>query len=1149
MGVSLDIYRAAIGLFNSLKILFSKFAYSLNYYFVVGLGMFFVCLTLLLLLLSGDIELNPGPVSSKFFKLGLLNVRSLLAGDKLDEISYIIRDKNFSIFALTETWLNNSIPNNSLIFEGYSSIFRLDRHGRIGGGVALYISNSLFAKQRPDLQIPEFECLWVEFKLNQLDFLCGVCYRPPENDATSTSLFFEHVQFTFDKINQLSKRYNVLLVGDFNAHYDLSNASASSSIGLRLYSLLEGNNFSQLISEPTRVTQTNASMLDLVITNCPNLFASIEIFSPPSNCDHCLISATLNISSAVAKSFKRRVWNFNNVNSQELNGELLRTDWNYVLDDQLDIDLIYDKWFSCFQSIVEKYIPLKTIIIRSRDKPWMKSNVRLAIRKRDRLLRIHNSLKTCSSWERYRRQRNYTVSLIRHAKKAYHEKANNELSDPKINKKKWWSITKRLCGNNTSSIPIIVENGVPIVDPKEKASCFNDFFVSQTFLPNSDSDPPFVPQHSTITTISDVIATSDEVRKLMQNVDVSKACGHDGVGNKIIKICAEGIYKSFTDFINLSFKKVSYPMEWKRANVIPLYKKDNRSSITNYRPVSLLPSLSKICEKVVFLRLYSYLNGIDFFYKFQSGFRLGDSTVNQLIHLVHNVYQSLDNGSEVRIVFLDISKAFDKVWHKGLVCKLEAVGIKGNLLQWIKSYLQGREQRVVIEGHCSEWKEISAGVPQGSVLGPLLFIIYINDIVSGLKSRPYLYADDTTLFETVSNRADSADRLNLDLNMIVDWSNKWKVTMNPTKSKSITFSLKPNKDHHPSLFMDGKNVDEVGSHEHLGITLQSNMSWKNHIIKMCDKAYKRVNLLKPLKYKLNRATLICLYKSMVRPLLEYGDVVWDNCTIVEQQMLEHIQYEAARVVTGALKGSSSNRLRNELAWEELKSRRKIHKLVQFHKIVSHMSPHYLVELLPPTVSQKTSRFLRTNSNFNLFNCRTERFLQSFFPSSTKLWNSLDIEVRNANSLEIFKNELRKKLINLQMYNKLYDYSLSRVASVFHSRLRLGAFALNEYLFNINCSRTPLCGCGIENETILHFFFSCPLYAAHRNVLLTSAALICGSLWHDVSSKKQKLKWFLFGHNKLSFDDNCKLFSAVQKYILATKRFLSQPNTDNNETLN
>lgn len=504
----------------------------------------------------------------------------------------------------------------------------------------------------------------------------------------------------------------------------------------------------------------------------------------------------------------------------------------------------------------------------------------------------------------------------------------------------------------------------------------------------------------------------------------------------------------------------------------------------------------------------------------------------------------MDNGKEVRIVFLDISKAFDKVWHKGLICKLEAVGIKGNLLQWIKSYLQGREQRVVIEGQCSEWKEISAGVPQGSVLGPLLFLIYINDIVEGLNSQPYLYADDTTLFETVSNRADSADRLSSDLNTIIDWSNKWKVTINPTKSKCITFSLKQNKEHHPSLFMDGKYVDEVGFHEHLGLTLQSNMSWKKHITKMCEKAYKRLNLLKPLKYKLDRSTLICLYKSMVRPLLEYGDVVWDNCSIVEQQMVEHIQYEAGRVVTGAMKGSSSNRLRNELAWEELKSRRKFHKLVQFYKIVSHMSPHYLVEMLPPTVSQRASRYLRTNSNFNLFNCRTERFLQSFFPSSTKLWNSLDIEIRNANSLEIFKNELRSKLICLPKYNKLYNYSLSRVASVFHSRLRLGAFALNEYLFNINCLHTPVCKCGTENETVFHFFFSCPLYAAHRNVFLTSAALICGGLWQDVSSKRQKLKWFLFGHNKLSLDDNCKLFLAVQKYILATKRFCPQ-----NETVN
>ena len=196
------------------------------------------------------------------------------------------------------------------------------------------------------------------------------------------------------------------------------------------------------------------------------------------------------------------------------------------------------------------------------------------------------------------------------------------------------------------------------------------------------------------------------------------------------------------------------------ANVVPILKKDNRQSKENYCPISLLPSLSKICEKIVFVRLYNFLLEINFLNLFQSGFRPGDSTVNQLIFIVHKIHEAFELGKEVRMVFLDISKAFDKVWHKGLLFKLERLGVRDPLLKWIKSYLTERKQCVLIDGQSSDWKEIDSGVPQGSVLGPLLFLIYINDITRDLQSNNFLYADDTSLLEIVDDPCLTADRLN-----------------------------------------------------------------------------------------------------------------------------------------------------------------------------------------------------------------------------------------------------------------------------------------------------------------------------------------------------------------------------------------------------
>ena len=255
------------------------------------------------------------------------------------------------------------------------------------------------------------------------------------------------------------------------------------------------------------------------------------------------------------------------------------------------------------------------------------------------------------------------------------------------------------------------ENGNYIFHPKEKAEIFNDFFVSQTCLPTAVATVPNLPRMSH-RTISNVVVSEQEVANLLDHVNVTKACGPDGINDRMIQCCKYGLCKPFTRLLNTSLSLGQFSECWKLANVMPL---------SNYRTVSLLACLSKICEKLVFINLYTFLESVGFFYPFQSGFRPGDSTVMQLTFIVHKIYEPLDRGNEVRAVFLDISKAFDKVWHAGLLAKLKQL-VEGSLFKWLESYLSNRMQCVVIEGSSFSWKEINAGVPQGSVLGPLLFL-------------------------------------------------------------------------------------------------------------------------------------------------------------------------------------------------------------------------------------------------------------------------------------------------------------------------------------------------------------------------------------------------------------------------------------------
>ena len=239
--------------------------------------------------------------------------------------------------------------------------------------------------------IAAIEFLWIEFRIKHRDVLCGVCYRPPDNDSVSLANFFEYFQLVLDKIRQLTKQNSVVVLGDFNPHYDSTNLSGrNSDVGEKFYSFLENNNLVQLITEPTRVTCHSLTILASVITNCAGHSSTSETLSPPSNCDHSVIFANMNIFAYRSRSCKRQVWNFSNVDTTNVNGKLSELDWISLRENIKDIDEIYSRWYGYFRLIVEKYIPLKTITIRAKDKPWMDSKVRLSIKRRDRLLRCHN---------------------------------------------------------------------------------------------------------------------------------------------------------------------------------------------------------------------------------------------------------------------------------------------------------------------------------------------------------------------------------------------------------------------------------------------------------------------------------------------------------------------------------------------------------------------------------------------------------------------------------------------------------------------------------------------------------------------------------------------------------------------------------------
>ena len=527
-------------------------------------------------------------------------------------------------------------------------------------------------------------------------------------------------------------------------------------------------------------------------------------------------------------------------------------------------------------------------------------------------------------------------------------------------------------------------------------------------------------------------------------------------------------------------------------------------------------------ERCVYKHVYNHLIENDILTQNQSGFTRGDSAVNQLVNISNDFGKALDNGKEIRVVFCDISKAFDRVWHKGLIYKLKKSGISGNLLKWFENYLTGRSQRVVINGCNSDWLPINAGVPQGSILGPLLFLIFINDIITDIHAIIKLFADDTSLYLVVDNPIETAEILNSDLNKIHEWSKKWLVKFNPNKTETMVISKKIIKPDNPALKMGRHELYTVDSHKHLGVYFSNDGFWNNHIDYILQKAYSRINLLRKMRNILDRFTLERIYLTFIRPILEYAEVIWDtqNQSLIDK--LEKVQLDAARIVTGGTKLTGLNRLYEETCWEKLTDRRRNHKLILFHKIVHNKTPQYLRDLMPNTVSSRHNHNTRQFNNLLQVNTRTRLYSDYFLPCSVRLWNNLPLSLRNCQSLSLFKKHLQSQNSRIPMFY----YVGSRIGQILHARLRMNSSSFNSHLFLKNLVDSPNCTCG-GLETNSHFLLTCPRYTDVREQFLSPLSNL--PIPMDINT-------LLFGSNLLSDEENSTVFIMIQKFIIKSKRF-------------
>ena len=440
-----------------------------------------------------------------------------------------------------------------------------------------------------------------------------------------------------------------------------------------------------------------------------------------------------------------------------------------------------------------------------------------------------------------------------------------------------------------SSIPSsFIVNDQSCSNPEAIANAFNDYFKS-VFSTDNGINPSFS-ACSNLPALPDLEVSSSGVHNLILNLDVTKSSGPDGIPNMFLKRYSEWCANYLTVIFKKSIISATVPQLWKLANVVPVFKSGNKQIIPNYRPISLLSTSSKRLEHIIHKHIVEYLNAHNILSRSQHGFRAGYSTVTQFLEFTHDIASSLNDRGQIDAIFIDYSKAFDLVCHGKLLVKLRTFFGDNKLVDWIADYLRSRTQFVSLNRAKSSDVQITSGVPQGSVLGPLLFIIYINDvaeIIGDTQIKIRMYADDCVIYNTISNVEDQK-ALSSVFSLFCNWSETWQMSINFKKTVAMTFSNKKQ----PLNFTytnDGVSLARVTEFKYLGVTLTTNLKWHTHVETICKKALRKLWYLRRTLSNSTKECKLTAYKTLVRPILEYASVVWSPHHKHDIAMLESVQ--------------------------------------------------------------------------------------------------------------------------------------------------------------------------------------------------------------------------------------------------------------------
>ena len=937
-----------------------------------------------------------------------MNARSLNSNfreidDYLSSLNY-----QFDIIAISETWVSEP-EHNKFNINGYD-VYHTNRKNKRGGGVALYVKQELACKflSCESLVVDDlFECCTLEILISgHRNIIVSCIYRCP---GSNTDIFSEHiVQLFFE----LTMRKTVFLCGDFNIDILKHKVNQGTKSFLdTMYSI----GLYPLIDRPTRISNHSFTLIDNVFTNVTNhkVTSGILVSDITDHLPIFVFCTYPNPNRADQKcNVKKRIINENTLLS--LSNNLAEECWDNVFR-SADVDTAYGEFITTFSKQYNICCPMKTVrnSFTRRDKPWITNGLKNACHKKNRLYKQFLCSRSHTCEEKYKTYKNKLTSILRTAEKEYYSKL---LTDAKGNIKSTWKILNTIINKktNTSKLPSHFEcNEINIVSKQSIADGFNNFFVDGgsnldkkiTVADNAASIYDFMgeqcPNSMFINPVSE-----DEVVNIIKSCKPKHSKDCDDINMYVLLKVTDQIVKPLVHIFNLSFSSGIFPSEMKTAKVIPVFKSGNRSDFSNYRPISLVSQFSKILEKLFNLRLEQFLISNEILSNCQYGFRSCMSTVHAALELIESISTAVDNKKHCAGVFIDLKKAFDTVNHDLLVKKLFFYGIRGTANAWLNNYLTNRNQYVIADDHSSGMRLITCGVPQGSVLGPVLFLLYINDIcnVSNLL-KFVLFADDTNIFCSSTSLHDLQDTINRELDKLFVWFSVNRLSLNLGKTNYMLFRSRP-PDNELALKINNVVLPRVAATTFLGIIIDDKLSWKPHIQSVKSKLSSVLSIMYKASKLINTTGMYTLYCSLFHPYLSYCNEIWGNTYTSNVKCLFTLQKKAIRLICNADRLAHTNAMFKDMSILKLSEFVKYKTAIVMFNIIHGTLPIQLQMRFTKSVYST-----RQTKSFVMVQVRTNLKAMCLSVHGVKLWNTLPDDIKNCTSVNIFKKCIKKHFLS------------------------------------------------------------------------------------------------------------------------------------------